>query len=148
MLLIIQNSWNQLLQVSDWYEAVLLCDLNWQSASNRPKQTSREETTRAYGRGKRQPCPSGNTNHNWRFKPSVRQRTPPSLPPLQAQATIKKEDHLSRLEPSVRQCNPAVSWPPKSPSLPSSNHRHRNVNITLTPKRLKPFSSQCDPTRT
>ena len=41
---------------------------------------------------------------------------------------------LSRLEPSVRQCNPAVPSPPTPSSLPSSNHRHRNVISPLPPK--------------
>ena len=93
VLLIIQNSWIQLLQVNNWQETIPLCDLNWQPASNRPKQTSREKTTRAYGWGKCQTCPSGNTNHHWRFEPSVRQRHHLPSPPLQAQATITREDH-------------------------------------------------------
>ena len=84
---------------------------------------------------------SDNTNHHWRFEPSVRQRTRPSLPAFTGlsnyyerrplglwaeQAPIVLYHHLSRLEPSVRQCSPAVSWPPTPPSHPFSNHRHKN----------------------
>ena len=161
------NSWNQLLQVNDWQETVSLCDLNWQPASHRPKQTSREETTRAYGRGKCQTCPSGNTNHHWRFEPSVRQRTPPSLPTFSGPS-----NHYERRPPglmggaSANHASPIISQNSNllsdnatqlcpdhrhhhlSPPPPLSDHRHRNVNITLTPKRLEPFSRQWDPART
>ena len=69
--------------------------------------------------------------HLYRPKRPLREKT------TRADGQSKRQpcftNHLSRLEPSVRQCNPAVPWPPTPPSLPSSNHRHRNVNITPTP---------------
>ena len=132
MLLIMLNSWNQLLQVNDWQETVSLCDLNWQPASHRPKQTSREETTRAYGRGKCQTCPSGNTNHHWRFEPSVRQRTPPSLPTFSGPS-----NHYERRPPglmggaSANHASPIIS---QNSNLLSDNatqlcpdHRHHHL---------------------
>ena len=81
-------------------------------------------------------------------------------PPLQAQANITREDHpglwaeqaptmLHQSSIKTRtfcpQCNPAVTT---DTTISPSNHRHRNVNITLTPKRLEPFSRQWDPART
>ena len=138
----IQNSWNQLLQVNDWQEAVLLWALNCQPPSNRPKQTSQDETTRAYGRGKRQPCPSGNTNHNWRFEPSVRQRTPPSLPTFTGPS-----DHYKRRPPglmggaSANHASPITSQDSNLLSdyatqlCPDHQHHH------LSPPPTLPFSN-------
>ena len=88
-------------------------------------------------------------------------------PPFQAQATITREDHpglwaeqaptmlhqsslktrtfCPTMQPScVLTTDTTISPPPP----PLSDHRHRNVNITLTPKRLEPFSRQWDPART
>ena len=90
-------------------------------------------------------------------------------PPFQAQATITREDHpglwaeqaptmlhqsslktrtfCPTMQPScVLTTDTTISPPPPPPPL--SDHRHRNVNITLTPKRLQPFSRQWDPART
>ena len=69
-------------------------------------------------------------------------------PPLQAQATITREDHLGlwadqattmlhqsslKTRTFCQTMQPTVSWPSTPPSLPSSNHRHRNV-ISPYPK--------------
>ena len=88
-------------------------------------------------------------------------------PPFQAQATITREDHpglwaeqaptmlhqsslktrtfCPTMQPSCVLTNRHHHLPPPPPF---SDHRHRNVNITLTPKRLEPFSRQWDPART
>ena len=73
--------------------------------------------------------------HLYRPKRPLREKTKRAYGRSKRQTCFT--NHLSRLEPSVRLCNPAVSWPPTPPSLPSSNHRHRSVNTTPTPKDSK-----------
>ena len=85
-------------------------------------------------------------------------------PPLQAQATITREDHPGLWaeqaptmlhQSSLKTRTFCKTMQPScilttdttiSPLLQSQ--AHRNVNILLTPKRLEPFSRQWDPART